>query len=217
MDWWAFSSFKESDSWFRTFKTRLRTTCFHPLLFVFPHAERSPGNDWCADDGLHGGDGERGEGDDLHPSVFMWEHGRRNPVWHRRRGYHLDQQGVRLCFLLVELTVLLNITYSNDIKCLNLSPWYRISLNTMEIQGNMLQGSFSHTLEHFNWNFDDCCCSLFNPFCPLNCRWMSTWKKSWLRSKRERHRAPSLLGVLGCVAFFSFLVNCPQTVCTICA
>lgn len=84
---------------------------FSPPALCFFHAERSPGNDWHADDGLHGGDGERGEGDDLHPSVFMRERGRGNPIWHRRRGYHLDQQGVCLCFLLVELTVLLNITY----------------------------------------------------------------------------------------------------------
>lgn len=27
--------FEESESWIRTFKTHLRTTCFHPLLFVF--------------------------------------------------------------------------------------------------------------------------------------------------------------------------------------
>lgn len=46
---------------------------------------------------------------------------------------------VCVCFFLVEFTVLSNMTNCNDIKCLNLSSWYQITLNTMEIQDNMLQ------------------------------------------------------------------------------
>lgn len=95
-----------------------------------------------------------------------------------------------------------NITYCNDNKCLNLSPGYHTNFyeNTLWI---ILIETLVVVAAHF-----------LILFVPLNCRWMSTSKKSWLRSRKEKHRAPSLLGVPGCVAFFSFLVNSQQTVWT---
>lgn len=47
---------------------------------LFSHAERPPGRHRHADDGVRGGDGERGEGDDLHPPVFLREHRRGTSV-----------------------------------------------------------------------------------------------------------------------------------------
>lgn len=55
--------------------------------------ERPSGDDRHSDDGIHSGDGERGEGDSLHSSVFIQQLWGGNAIWHRGCCGHLDQQG----------------------------------------------------------------------------------------------------------------------------
>lgn len=51
--------------------SHLKTTRFDPRNLPLPPAECSPGDDRHSDDGVHSGDGERGEGGGLRPSVLI--------------------------------------------------------------------------------------------------------------------------------------------------
>lgn len=66
------------------------------LFCVLTVPECSPGNDRHPDDGVHGGDGERGEGDGLHSSVLAQRRRAGNALRHRGRSHHLAQQGEQL-------------------------------------------------------------------------------------------------------------------------
>lgn len=61
------------------------------FMFCRIPAECPPGLDRCADDGLHGGDGERGEGGGMPAAVLHHVPRRRHALRHRGRHHQLDE------------------------------------------------------------------------------------------------------------------------------
>lgn len=93
-------SFNSPNSQYTDESCQFLAVTFNPCNTLSP-TELPPGSHRHADDGVHGGDGQRGEDDVLHQQVLhRWTHAWRQTrpgaaLWHRGHSHHLDQQGMQ--------------------------------------------------------------------------------------------------------------------------